>query len=534
MSIHLNLIDFVQNHLQDESDAAHASEVPPETEHSTDPGFESDVSRATHSGLLMRPVYELEARRFGQGNDEEAEVWEAVDLMWTAFAVLDVISELTEYQIGATRSEVVKKILPLIRVQVTACGLDFPDQVLQGVVHKVFDHLTNRSNRYLPFSYTYFDGGSASYLSRRFWLIKTVYANEGKEALFTLTDEGYAAYFGLHETSALDAAAIGNLRIKLLLERGNLDDAISVADANNKQCSRKAREVHTVRRLIRRNIKAVAYERVQDLAEEGVNQAMDIQKESGRLHNLVIENMLSSPTEKHSLKLHRLAEKLETLNHELMKLAGELQDLPEDYQQFSHKLFRRRPSGAFPSMDEVMGRILQLEETQATQIGKEFIARIDPPAKKSLFDPASVIEACDRALERLQATDDQSQKIQEVDGHTTHRFAPELNDELMQEAFELLHNRVGLEKEIQVSALLTEAGNTSDGDLFPAAAAMGVFQCLVDRRLADKHCISVQLPDPEARVAVDLGPDRRYHGHELTLKHQPALTQLPAGRKSQQ
>ena len=49
--------------------------------------------------------------------------------------------------------------------------------------------------------------------SKWFWLIKTVYTGEGREALFTLTDEGYTAYFGLHETGALDATAIGNLRI---------------------------------------------------------------------------------------------------------------------------------------------------------------------------------------------------------------------------------------------------------------------------------------------------------------------------------
>ncbi|WP_028581801.1 hypothetical protein [Desulfogranum japonicum] len=531
MSIHLNLIDFVQNHLQEEKDDALSNQEAIESQEPDDLGFESDVSRATHSGLLMRPIYELEARRFGQGNGEEAEVWEAVDLMWTAFAVLDVISELTEYQIGATRSQVLKKILPLVRSQVTACSLDFPDEVLQGVINKVFDHLTNRTNRYLPFSYTYFDGATGGYLSRRFWLIKTVYSNEGKEALFTLTDEGYAAYFGLHETSALDAAAIGNLRIKLLLERGNLDDAISVAEGNNKQCSRKAQEVHTVRRLIRRNIKAVDYKHVQKLAEEGVNQAMDIQKESSKLHNLVIENMLHSQTKKHSLKLHKLAEKLETLNHELMKLAGELQDLPEDYQQFSHKLFRRRPTGAFPSMDEVMGRILRLEEQQAAQIGKEFIARIDPPAKKALFDPASVIEACDRALERLQTTDDHHQKILEVDGEAMSRFVPELNEELMQNAFEMLYKRVGKEREVQMSDLLTEAGQFSEDELFPAATAMGVFQCLVDRRIAEKHSLKVQLPDPNSRVAIDIGAGRRYHGHELTLKYRSALSQIP-NRKS--
>ena len=517
MPIQLSLIDFVNNRQAEAPDAD--AEITMD-QASTGPGFAADVSRVVNSALIMRPIYELEARRFRQtAADEGFGAWEGIDLMWTAFAVLDVISELTEYQAGATRGEVVTRVLPIVRQQVQACRMTFGDGTIRDVIHRVFDHLVNRSNRYLPFVYTYFDGASGRYRSRRFWLIKTVYTGEGREALFSLTDEGYAAYFGLHETSALDATAIGNLRIKLLIERGNLDDAIAVADGNRKQCARKALEVRTVRRLIRRNIKAVGFEQVRGLAEEGVNQAMDIQKEGSRLHNLVIENLLTQQTKRHGAKLHRLAEKLETLNHQLMKLAGELQDLPEDYHKFSHKLFRRRDSGAFPTMDEVMGRIFRLGETDAARVGEEFIARIDPPIKRALFDPAAVIEACDRALERQNVAGDHSQAVLEVDGEPVCRFQPELSDRLMVQAFENMHTRVQRQRELPLSNLLETASVSPDDDLFPVAMAMAVFQCLVERRLAYKHRIRILLPDPEARIAIDLGAGRRYHGHELLLTH---------------
>jgi hypothetical protein len=520
MPIRLSLIDFVQRLPDETDDAALTSKIQGE-EVSDHVGFETDVSRAAHSALIMRPIYELEARRFGQGDAAESKVWESVDLMWTAFAVLDVISELTEYQVGATRAEVVIRIIHLMGKQVEACKMAFSDEALEDVVHKVFNHLVNRSNRYLPFSYTYFDGTLESFKSRSFWLIKTVFTGEGKEALFSLTDEGYAAYFGLHESSALDAAAIGNLRIKLLLERGNLDDAINVAESNRKQCARKAHEVRTIRRLIRRNIQAVAYDRVKELADEGVNQAMDIQKEGSRLHNLVIENMLVSQTGRHGFKLHRLAEKLETLNHHLMKLAGELQDLPEDYQSCSHKLFRRRGTGAFPGMDEVLERIFRLEEEHAAFIGTEFIARIDPPARKTLFDPAAVIEACDRALERQNVTGDHSQVMLEVDGESIIHFEPDLSDQLMVEAFEMLQGQAAKEKEVLVSTLLEKATRLSKSDLFPVAVAMGIFQSLVDQRLAKKHSLSISLPESDTRISVNLGGGRLYRGHELLVKYNP-------------
>jgi hypothetical protein len=393
---------------------------------------------------------------------------------------------------------------------------------LTDVFNKVFDHLVNRHDRYLPFQYTWFDGAAGRYRTRRFWLIKTVYTGEGREALFTLTDEGYAAYFGLHETSALDATAIGNLRIKLLIERGNVDDAILVADGNRKQCARKAFEVRNTRRQIRRNIHAVAFDKVKSLAQEGVNQATTIQKEGRRLHNMVVENLVASSKDRHEAKLHRLAEMLERLNTQLMNLTTELQQLPDDYDYHSFKLFRRRSLGAFPSMEEVMRRLCRLGEDDAARVGTEFIARIDPPAQRPLFDPAAVIESCDRALERQNVPGDRNQPIHEIDGIPVQRFVPELSEQQMQQAFAMLQAIVQSQGEILLSRLLAAVSHkaTDDDGLLPVAVAMAVFQCAVERRLAGRHRIRVALPDPEQRVTVHLCAGRRYRGHELRLIHQ--------------
>ncbi len=530
MPIQLDLIDFVKRYQKtDRSDS-----TPPDPIHApppvgpSDPGFQSDVNRAVYSALIMRPIFDLEARRFPQGDsDDISKIWDGVDLLWIAFAILDVISELSEYQSGATRSEILEKIFPLVHKQVAACGIEASREGLRDVLNKVFDHLVNRYNRYLPFQYTWFDGSAGRYRQRRFWLIKTIYTGEGREALFTLSDEGYSAYFGLHETGALDATAIGNLRIKLLIDRGNVDDAISVADGNRKQCARKALEVRNTRRQIRRNIHAVAFEQVAALAEEGVNQATTIQKEGRRLHNMVVESLTASANGRHEAKLHRLAEMLERLNNQLMNLTTELQQLPDDYDYHSFKLFRRRSLGAFPPMEEVMRRLCRLGEDDAARVGREFIARIDPPAQRTLFDPASLIEACDRALERRNVPGDRRQPVYEFDGTPIQRFIPELDERQMHAAFELLHDQVGSEGGILLSRLLKAAAQRSDGSdaggLLPVAVAMAVFQCTVERRLAIRHRIRVELPDPDQRVMVDLCTGRRYRGHEIRLIQQGAL-----------
>lgn len=530
MPIQLDLIDFVKRRrtaagadpaVVDSADATTPA-APPET------GFESDVGRAVYSALIMRPVFELEARRFRQSEaDETNAVADGLDLLWIAFAILDVISELTEYQSGATRAEILDRILPLAGKQAAACGIDISREGLADVLNKVFDHLVNRHNRYLPFDYTWFDGAAGRYRQRRFWLIKTVYTGEGREALFTLTDEGYTAYFGLHETGALDATAIGNLRIKLLIERGNVDDALSVADGNRKQCARKALEVRNNRRQIRRNIHAVEFDQVRSLAEEGVSQVTTIQKEGRRLHNLVVESLTQSAGNRHEAKLHRLAEMLERLNTQLMNLTTELQQLPDDYDYHSFKLFRRRSLGAFPPMEEVMRRLCRLGEDDAARVGAEFIARIDPPAQRTLFDPAAVIEACDRALERQNVPGDRNQPVHEIDGTPIQRFESELNEQLMHDAFELLHDAVKADGEVLLSRVLEgashRAAGSENGGLLPVAVAMAVFQCTVERRLVKRHRIQVTVPDPDRRVTVPLFAGRRYRGHEIRLVHLGAV-----------
>jgi hypothetical protein len=529
MPIQLDLIDFVKRRkTADDVEAVAAGSPKSATpDKQADAGFASDVGRAVHSALIMRPIFELEARRFRLGDsDDPGAIWDGLDLLWLAFAMLDVISELTEYQAGATRADILDRILPLARSQAAACGREATGEGLADVLNKVFDHLVNRHNRYLPFAYTWFDGAAGGYRQRRFWLIKTVYTGEGREALFTLTDEGYTAYFGLHETGALDAAAIGNLRIKLLIERGNVADALSVADGNRKQCARKALEVRNTRRQIRRNIHAVDFGQVRALAEEGVGQATTIQKEGRRLHNMVVENLTRSDANRHEAKLHRLAEMLERLNTQLMNLTTELQQLPDDYDYHSFKLFRRRSLGAFPPMETVMRRLCRLVEDDAAQVGAEFIARIDPPAQRPLFDPAAVIEACDRALERQNVPGDRSQAVHEIDGSPIQRFESELNDQLMHDAFELIYDTVKADGEVLLSRLLEAASypadDLQDGGLLPVAVAMAVLQCTVERRLAARHRIRVVVAGPELRVTVPLCAGRRYRGHDIRLIHQGA------------
>lgn len=475
---------------------------------------ESDVTRVVHSGLVMRPIYELEARRFRFG-EAGGKAWEVLDLYWLAFAILDTISEVTEYQVGASRGEVIERIRPSARMQAEAADVSITDEELDEVISRVFDHLANRERRYLPFEYPFFDGPAGRFESRKFWLIKAVYTGYGETTSFALTDEGYAAYFGLHETSALDGTAIGNLRIKLFIERGNVDDAILVADQNQKQCFRKAGDIRNVRRSIARNIHAVDFSKVNALADEGAGQAIQIQEESSRLQGLVMAYLEDATDADLEEKLHQLAGQLRHLNARQMDLVGELQRLPDDYHRHSHKLFRRHSYGILPAPDEVLKRVSQLEENAAATVGREFIARFDPPVRPSLFDPATLMDAMDRFLERMNGPQEKQRAVHEIDGIELETYRSELTEELMATAGAFVKDAVHKGGFLALSDLMERS--CDHGAPMAVAAAMTVFQCFVDPRAAEKNRVQVRLADTESRFSTRLPDGRLYRGHNLAL-----------------
>jgi hypothetical protein len=253
------------------------------------------------------------------------------------------------------------------------------------------------------------------------------------------------------------------------------------------------------------------------LADEGADQASKIQEESGRLHRMVLENLMNLESEYRRSRMHILADLLTDLNEYLMELAGELQRLPDDYHKHAYKLFSKRSYGILPRVDEVLKRVCQMTEADGEQIAHRFLAGFDPPMLRPLFDPAGIIRFADRALERRSTPGDQRQPVCEVDGETIVRYEPELSTELMRRAFFEIIADVRHNGSIPLSKLLKRMVTRED-PLLPVAVAMAVFQAAADNRIGAKYGFAMQLAGPEVRFSIRLPNVGLYRGHELVLR----------------
>lgn|GEM_PF-6682248 len=89
---------------------------------------ETDVKRVVLSGLIMRPIFELDSRHMlnQEGNHH-------LDIIWLAFALLDVVSEMTEYPSGVSRKDVIARLESLILEQAHIIRINTGPQAVTDV-----------------------------------------------------------------------------------------------------------------------------------------------------------------------------------------------------------------------------------------------------------------------------------------------------------------------------------------------------------------------------------------------------------------
>ena len=115
----------------------------------------------------------------------------------------------------------------------------------------------------------------------------------------------------------------------------------------------------------------------------------------------------------------------------------------------------------------MLNDIAGLDTPDGKHIGMEFMARFDPAVCRPLFDPASLMAACDRALERQNQAEERACAIHEIDAVPMPQFESRLAPDFMDQAFELLTGFVREHREVALSALLEAACHEQYPPLMP-------------------------------------------------------------------
>lgn len=371
-----------------------------------------DISRTNRTAALMRvftqaiTTVQLSLSRLEDGKYRK---FAEMDLHWLAFAQLDFVAERTEFSTGIKRDRVVTDILPLAREQaeVLDCYGELGSEGLKAGLELLFDALCNRGERYKAFRVPTWDAEQRRFATRKFWLLKSVVTDgqrtELGSGLFELTDEAYLLLFGMLEQDALDLARVNVLRMEMLLSRGAFGEAVSLADSNARQAQRQTSEIRTLRRRITRAIGSVDIERVEYLGNGGAKQVKEFQQDLDSLSTIVCSHLVTISDINQLRQLSMLKERLDEQRKATIRLQTEIMDLPDTFREHQHKLFRRRDLMAgrsLPPLESAIQFLASLPLSDINRVAEEFIARLSPPVAVDLFDPGSMLQQLNRALER--------------------------------------------------------------------------------------------------------------------------------------
>ena len=184
-----------------------------------------DLSRQQRNLLLMRPVFELEARKYQYESPvAEHHLFEGIDTHYLVLCLLDYLMEAVAVDAGRTTKEVIYHLAELV----STMQPQLQEEECIRAAEIVLDAIANRTDKHKDFEYEFFDAPSKSMRSYRFKLIE--YLPDISDVFrFVPTREGYLVYLGMLDLAPEDAAELMEKMLQLLIERGRFLDAIEIA-----------------------------------------------------------------------------------------------------------------------------------------------------------------------------------------------------------------------------------------------------------------------------------------------------------------
>ncbi len=343
-----------------------------------------ELSRQQRNLLLMRPVFELEARKLTyEAPASKRRLFESIDASYLVLSLLDDLMEAVAVGSGRTTNEVIHHIAEI------ACTMqpEMHEEDCYRIGEVVLDAVANRSDKHKSFEYDYFDATTKSTQTHRFKLVD--YAPDISDSYrFVPTREGYLVYLGMLDLAPEDAAELMEKMLHLLIDRGRFSEAIDIAKKARTisiEFSQKIRD--TILRARRAPSTVNWKNEIQPRLHDARSHVHNRQREDSRMNDAVQSSLSAAYEYSVRQNLGALRKLLQDSVKLRTRLLQDIMSAPEQFMEAQRALFKIKTATNLPDLENLLlPEVMRLSLSTLAEIAEPVASAFMTASLKRIFD----------------------------------------------------------------------------------------------------------------------------------------------------
>jgi len=202
---------------------------------------------------LMEPIFRLHINR---NKGVKKDTREDIDLVAATMMLFDIVLREMDFSKGLTHKQLNESAFNIIKLISSDLSVDDCTEVASYLV----DGLTNRKHNYQKFIVEFWHPHSNELNDKTFRYFEPQVVSEAGQVYFTLTQEGSLVYFSGLEVESRIGPLIDQLRVELMIQRGETRRALLFARQLLTRASVQNKELEDIRFRIQRNSRTVHFD----------------------------------------------------------------------------------------------------------------------------------------------------------------------------------------------------------------------------------------------------------------------------------
>lgn len=219
-----------------------------------EPDFNYDkLSEQVLNIKLMEPIFRLHINR-NKGTSDDTR--ENIDLVVASMMMFDIVLREMDFSKGLTRRQLDDAAIKII----TLISFELSKKECQSTAKYLVDGLTNSKNNYQKFTVEFWHPLNNDLANKDFRYLEPVVESDLGDVYFTLTKEASLVYFSGLEVESRIGPLIDQLRVELMIQRGETRRALLFARQLLNRATLQDKELNDIRFRIQRNSRTVHFD----------------------------------------------------------------------------------------------------------------------------------------------------------------------------------------------------------------------------------------------------------------------------------